>query len=73
MGSGSLACTAKEGVKLYVYNLRTAHMEMVRQRAIEKALADAVTEGLTPTEAAKQAQKVGAKAAKVAAHQAKGI
>lgn len=73
MGSGSLACTAKEGVKLYVYNLRTAHMEMVRQRAIEKALADAVTEGLTPTEAAKQAQKVGAKAAKVAARQAKRI
>ncbi|KAG8063670.1 hypothetical protein GUJ93_ZPchr0003g17737 [Zizania palustris] len=73
MGSGSLACTAKEGVKMYVYNLRTAHMEMVRQRAIEKALADAVTEGLTPAEAAKQAQKVGAKAAKVAARQAKRI
>ncbi|KAL5209864.1 hypothetical protein ABZP36_005487 [Zizania latifolia] len=73
MGSGSLACTAKEGIKLYVYNLRTAHMELVRQRAIEKALADAVTEGLTPAEAAKQAQKVGAKAAKAAARQAKRI
>uniref|UniRef100_A0A0A9DRG2 Uncharacterized protein n=1 Tax=Arundo donax TaxID=35708 RepID=A0A0A9DRG2_ARUDO len=73
MGSGSLACTAKEGVKLYVYNLRTAHMERVRQRAIEKALADAVMEGLTPSEAAKQAQKVGTKAAKVAARQAKRI
>ncbi|XP_006649963.1 uncharacterized protein LOC102722941 [Oryza brachyantha] len=73
MGSGSLACAAKEGVKLYVYNLRTAHMERVRQRAIEKALADAVTEGLSPADAAKQAQKVGAKAAKVAARQAKRI
>ncbi|XP_062215842.1 uncharacterized protein LOC133916254 [Phragmites australis] len=73
MGPGSLACTAKEGVKLYVYNLRTVHMERVRQRAIEKALADAVTEGLTPSEAAKQAQKVGTKAAKVAARQAKRI
>uniref|UniRef100_A0A0A9GJF8 Uncharacterized protein n=1 Tax=Arundo donax TaxID=35708 RepID=A0A0A9GJF8_ARUDO len=73
MGSGSLACAAKEGVKLYIYNLRTAHMERVRQLTIEKALADAVSEGLTATEAAKQAQKVGAKAAKVAARQAKRI
>lgn len=73
MGSGSLACTAKEDVKLFVYNLRTAHMEMVRQRAIEKALADAVTEGLTLTEAANQAQKEGAKATKVSARQAKRI
>jgi hypothetical protein len=77
MGSGSLACTAKEGIKLYVYNIRTVHMERVRQRAIEKALADAVSGGLTATEAAKQAQKqaqkIGAKAAKVAARQANRI
>jgi hypothetical protein len=73
MGSGTLACTAKEGIKLYVYNIRTVHMERVRQRAIEKALADAVSEGLTATEAAKQAQKIGAKAAKVAAREAKRI
>uniref|UniRef100_A0A0E0KCS1 Uncharacterized protein n=1 Tax=Oryza punctata TaxID=4537 RepID=A0A0E0KCS1_ORYPU len=73
MGSGSLACAAKEGIKLYVYNLQTAHTERVRHRAIEKALADAVTEGLSAAEAAKQAQKVGAKAAKVAARQAKRI
>ncbi|XP_037430623.1 uncharacterized protein LOC119296329 [Triticum dicoccoides] len=73
MGSGSLACAGKEGVKLYVNNLRSAHMENVRQRAIEKALADAVIEGLSPAEAAKQAQKVGAKATKVAARQAKRI
>ncbi|KAK3147459.1 hypothetical protein QOZ80_3BG0282600 [Eleusine coracana subsp. coracana] len=73
MGSGSLACTAKEGIKLYVYNIRTVHMERVRQRAIEKALADAISEGLTATDAAKQAQKIGAKAAKVAARQANRI
>ena len=73
MGSGSLACAGKEGVKLYVNNLRSAHMERVRERAIEKALADAVTEGLNPAEAAKLAQKVGAKAKKVAARQAKRI
>jgi len=73
MGSGSLACSVKEGVKLYVNNLRTAHLERVRQHAMERALADAITEGLTPAEAAKQAQKVSTKAAKVAARQAKRI
>ena len=73
MGSGSLACSVKEGVKLYVNNLRTAHLERVRQHAMERALADAMTEGLTPAEAAKQAQKVSTKAAKVAARQAKRI
>ncbi|XP_048571251.1 uncharacterized protein LOC125551906 [Triticum urartu] len=73
MGSGSLACAGKEGVKLYVNNLRSAHIETVRQRALEKALADALTEGLSPAEAAKQAQKIGAKATKVAARQAKRI
>jgi len=40
---------------------------------MERALADAITEGLTPAEAAKQAQKVSTKAAKVAARQAKRI
>ena len=73
MGSGSLACSVKEGVKLYVNNLRTAHLERVRQHAMERALADAITEGLTPAEAAKQAQKVSTKVAKVAARQAKRI
>ncbi|KAF8683893.1 hypothetical protein HU200_044835 [Digitaria exilis] len=73
MGSGSLACSAKEGVKLYVNNLRTATLERVRQHAMEKALADAITEGLTPGEAVKQAQKVSTKAAKVAARQANRI
>jgi len=73
MGSGSLACSVKEGVKLYVNNLRTAHLERVRQHAMERALADAMTEGLTPAEAAKQAHKVSTKAAKVAARQANRI
>jgi ribosomal protein L12E/L44/L45/RPP1/RPP2 len=73
MGSGSLACGVKEGVKLYVYNLRSVHVERVRQHAIENALAEAISEGLTPADAAKQAQKVGAKAAKLASRQAKRI
>ena len=31
MGSGTLACAAKEGAKLYVYNLRAAHVESTRR------------------------------------------
>lgn len=73
MGSGSLACGAKEGVKLYVYNLRSSHVERVRQQAIEQALAEAISEGRSPADAAKLAQKVGAKSAKLASRQAKRI
>ncbi|XP_031249136.1 uncharacterized protein LOC116106963 [Pistacia vera] len=73
MGTGTLACTVKEGVKLYVYSIRTAHVEGVRNLAIETALADAVSQGLPPKDAAKQAQKEGAKAAKQASRQAKRI
>lgn len=73
MGSGSVACGAKEGVKLYVYNLRSAHVERVRRQAIERALSDALSGGLSPADAAKQAQKDGAKAAKLATRQAKRI
>ncbi|OAY69758.1 uncharacterized protein LOC109724461 [Ananas comosus] len=73
MGTGTLACTVKESVKLYVYSLRSAHVERARLQAIEKALTDALKEGLAATDAAKQAQKVGAKAAKLASRQAKRI
>lgn len=73
MGSGSLACGVKEGVKLYFYNIRAAHVEKARLRAIEIALTEAVSEGLSASDAAKQAQKAGAKAAKLATRQAKRI
>ncbi|XP_008813384.1 uncharacterized protein LOC103724033 [Phoenix dactylifera] len=73
MGSGSLASGAKEGVKFYVYNLRSAHVERVKQQAIEAALTEALKEGLSESMAAKQALKVGAKAAKLASRQAKRI
>lgn len=73
MGSGSLACGVKEGVKLYFYNIRAAHVERARNRAIELAVTEAVSEGLSPSDAAKQAQKAGAKAAKLATRQAKRI
>ena len=73
MSSGTLACTVKEGVKLYFYNIRSAHVERARHHAIEKALEDAVSQGLIAKDAAKQAQKEGAKAAKLASRQAKRI
>lgn len=73
MGSGTLSCIGKEGVKLYVYSIRSKHVEKVRQRTIEVALTDALKEGLTASAASKQAQKVGQKAAKLASRQAKRI
>ncbi|XP_010250451.1 PREDICTED: uncharacterized protein LOC104592697 [Nelumbo nucifera] len=73
MSSGTLACTIKEGVKLYFYNIRAAHVERARHRAIETALTDALTQGLSASDAAKRAQKEGAKAAKLATRQAKRI
>jgi len=73
MGSGTLACAVKEGAKLYVYNLRAAHVEVTRQRAIENALNEALSGGLSVPAATKQAQKEGAKAAKLASRQARRI
>ncbi|XP_059652297.1 uncharacterized protein LOC132299595 [Cornus florida] len=72
-GSGTVACLVKEGVKLYFYNIRASHVERARHQAIEKALVDAMSQGLAATDAAKQAQKEGAKAAKLATRQAKRI
>ncbi|XP_042511115.1 uncharacterized protein LOC122086401 [Macadamia integrifolia] len=73
MGSGSLACAVKEGVKLYSNNIRSAHIEKVRHRAIEASLTEALSRGLSASDAAKQAQKEAAKAAKMATRQAKRI
>ncbi|CAK9137643.1 unnamed protein product [Ilex paraguariensis] len=72
-GSGTLACAVKEGVKLYFYSIRSAHVERSRNQAIETALVDALSQGLNPNDASKQAQKEGAKAAKLAKRQAKKI
>ncbi|KAF2324017.1 hypothetical protein GH714_006175 [Hevea brasiliensis] len=73
MSTGTLACTVKEGVKLYFYNIRSAHVEKARNLAIERALLDALGQGISAKDAAKQAQKEGAKAAKLATRQAKRI
>ncbi|KAG2694646.1 hypothetical protein I3760_08G154500 [Carya illinoinensis] len=73
MGSGSVACAVKEGVKLYFYNIRAAHVEKARHSAIEAALVDALSQGMSAKDAAKQAQKEGAKAAKLVTRQAKRI
>lgn len=72
-GSGTLACLVKEGVKLYFYNIRSFHIEKKRNKAIEVAVADAISQGMTAKDAAKYAQKEGAKAAKLATRKAKRI
>ncbi|KAL8527840.1 hypothetical protein ACS0TY_005606 [Phlomoides rotata] len=71
--SGTVACAVKEGVKLYFNNIRALHVESKRNEAIESALADAVTQGIEAKEAAKLAQKEGAKAAKLAKRKAQRI
>ncbi|XP_058743038.1 uncharacterized protein LOC131615876 [Vicia villosa] len=73
MGSGTVACAVKEGVKLYFYSIRSTHVEKARQRAIETALVDAVSQGMSPTDSANHAQKESKKAAKLASRQAKRI
>lgn len=72
-GSGTVACLVKEGVKLYTYNIRTLHVEVARNKAIEASLADAISQGMEPKTAAKKAQQDGAKAAKQATRKAKRI
>ncbi|KAJ1417176.1 Peptide chain release factor class I/class II [Sesbania bispinosa] len=73
LGYGTLACSVKEGVKLYFYNIRAAHVERARHDAIQSALADAVSQGMSPTDSQKYAQKEGAKAAKLTSRKAKRI
>ncbi|GAU11444.1 hypothetical protein TSUD_344350 [Trifolium subterraneum] len=73
LGSGTLACLVKESVKLYVNNIRSAHVEKARHDAIQSALVDAASQGMSPTVAEKHAQKQGAKAAKLATRKAKRI
>ncbi|KAF4392494.1 hypothetical protein G4B88_005453 [Cannabis sativa] len=73
MSSGTVACTVKEGVKLYFYNIRSAHVERARHAAIEVALVDSLSQGMSAQDAAKRAQLEGAKAAKLATRKAKRI
>ncbi|CAL1407676.1 unnamed protein product [Linum trigynum] len=73
MSTGTLACTVKEGVKLYVYNMRSSHVEKARNLAIEQAIHDAMQQGISAKDVAKQAQKEGAKAAKLATRKTKRI
>lgn len=73
MGSGSVACGVKEGVKLYFYNIRAAHVDKARNLAMETALEDALSQGMSAKDAAKLAQKEATKAAKLATRKAKRI
>ncbi|KAK1373261.1 Mediator of RNA polymerase II transcription subunit like [Heracleum sosnowskyi] len=71
--TGSLACTLKEGVKLYTNNIRADHVELVRHNSFKNALVDAASQGMSGKEAKKRAQEEGARAAKIAARNANRI
>ncbi|CAK8544559.1 unnamed protein product [Lathyrus sativus] len=73
LGSGTLACGVKESVKLYVNNIRSAHVEGARHDAIRSALVDAASQSMSPAHSEKYAQKQGKKAAKLAARKANRI
>ncbi|CAN1859823.1 hypothetical protein LINPERHAP1_LOCUS43293 [Linum perenne] len=74
MSSGTMACTVKEGVKLYANNMRSSQVERARNMAIEEAIHDAMQQkGISAKDAAKQAQKEGAKAAKLASKKTERI
>ncbi|XP_065853899.1 uncharacterized protein [Euphorbia lathyris] len=73
MSTGTMACTVKEGVKLYFYNIRSSHVERARSLATQRSLVDALAQGLSAKDAAKQAEKEGKKAAKLAKRQANRV
>ncbi|KAK7397119.1 hypothetical protein VNO78_18286 [Psophocarpus tetragonolobus] len=73
MASGTLACSVKEGAKLYFYNIRAAHVEGARHDAMQSALVDAMRKGMSQSASAKYAKKEGDKAAKLASRKAKRI
>ncbi|CAI0435709.1 unnamed protein product [Linum tenue] len=53
--------------------MRSSHVEKARNLAIEQAIHDAMQQGISAKDVAKQAQKEGAKAAKLATRKAKRI
>lgn len=73
MTSGTLACSVKESVKLYCYNIRAAHVEGARHDAMKSALVDALKQGMSQSASAKYAKKEGDKAAKLASRKARRI
>eukprot|EP00250_Pteridium_aquilinum_P025403 c30723_g1_i1 orf=158-865(+) len=73
MGTGSLACLAKEGLKSYVYNIRAGHIARIRQRSFEISYANALAEGKSAQVAAKEAKGAGNKAEKLASREARRI
>ena len=73
MGYGTLACLVKEGTKSYVYNVRGGHIARTRQRSYEIAYANALAQGKTLQDAAKEANIAGGKAEKLASRHTQRI
>ncbi|VFR01705.1 unnamed protein product [Cuscuta campestris] len=72
-GSGSAVCAVKEAVKLYVYSIRTSHVERAKSIAMEGAMTDALSQGMSVKQANKEAQKAASRAARMATRQADRI
>ncbi|RAL52681.1 hypothetical protein DM860_007449 [Cuscuta australis] len=72
-GSGSVVCAVKEAVKLYVYSIRTSHVERAKSVAMEGAMTDALSQGMSVKQANKEAQRAAARATRTATRQADRI
>ncbi|KAL2345616.1 hypothetical protein Fmac_006901 [Flemingia macrophylla] len=73
MSYGTLAFSVKESVKLYIYNIRAAHVEGARNDAMQSAFLYAERQGMSKSASTKYAKKEGDKAAKLASRKAKRI
>ncbi|CAJ1869287.1 unnamed protein product [Sphenostylis stenocarpa] len=71
MNSGTLACSVKEGAKLYFYNIRAARVERARQDTVQSAFVDVMKQGMSKSASMKYAKKEGKKAAKLASRNVK--
>ncbi|XP_028795907.1 uncharacterized protein LOC114751402 [Neltuma alba] len=73
MGAGSLGCSVKEAAKLFSYNVETARVLKARDEAVETALFQAASKGMSQKKSSKLAEKHGKKAAKMASREAKRV
>lgn len=72
-GTGTIACIAKELVKMYLHYINAVHVRKVREKAAAEALKDGLSQGLSYREASKRACEEGNAAAKRAFLHAKHI
>jgi hypothetical protein len=72
-GTGTLACGAKQLVKIYFLNIRGSYVEKARQKAYDIAVKKGIADGLAINVAREKATKLGKEAAKLASRKHKRI